>query len=141
MLVVLLVFLSIGAFFGGVFFVLYPDGSYFGIPLNLLENSPFNNYFIPGLILLLVFGILPMLNAFALIKKPNITFFQRLNLLYDYHFSWTFSVYIGIALIIWINVQTLIFNGVDLLHTIYSSLGIVIICIALLPMTRNYYKL
>jgi hypothetical protein len=140
-LILLLGFLSIGAFFGGIALLIHPDGSFLQMPGELLANSPFKSFLIPGIILLITFGILPAFVIYGLIKKPENRFFDRLNLIYDYHFAWTFSVYIGIALIIWINIQTLILNSVGILHTIYSSLGILIVCIALLPQTRNHYKL
>ncbi len=141
LLIFLLVFLSIGAIFGGVVFIIKPDGSIFDIPVEILQNSPFKDYLIPGVILLVTFGLLPIYVIYALIKKPENIIMQRLNLLYDHHFSWTFAIYTGFALIIWINVQTLIFNAVEALHTIYSSLGILIVCIAVLPQVRSEYKL
>jgi len=140
-LIGLLGFLSLGAFYGGIVLIFSPDGSFFNMPLDLLSNSPFKTFFIPGIILLITFGIFPFFVIYGLIKKPDSIFFHKLNLLYDYHFAWTFSVYIDFGQIIWINIQTLIFNSVDIIHTIYSSLGILIICIALLPQTRKNYKL
>jgi len=140
-LIALLGFLSLGAFYGGIIFIISPDGSYFGMPVDMIQNSPFIDFLIPGIILLITFGILPAINIYALIKKPESKFFNRLNLIYDYHFAWTFAVYIGFAQIIWINIQTLILNAVDIIHTMYSSLGILIVCIALLPQTRKYYKM
>ena len=140
-LIALLGFLSLGACYGGIVLILSPDGSFFKMPLDLLSNSPFKTFLIPGIILLVTFGVFPVFVIYALIKKPKSVFFNKLNLLYDYHFAWTFAVYIGFGQIIWINVQTLLFNSVDLIQTIYSSLGILIICIALLPQTRNHYKL
>ena len=140
-LMILLGFLAIGALFGGLAFIIRPDGSLFRMPVELLANSPFKNFMLPGIILLTIFGIFPLLVIYGLIKKPESKFLNKLNLIYDYHFSWTFAVYTGIALIIWINVQTLILNSVDILHTIYSTLGILIVCIALLPQTRKHYKL
>ncbi len=140
-LVLLLGFLSIAAIYGGLVLTIYPDGSFFEMTTDILSHSPFENFLIPGIILLVVFGISPIYIIYALIRKPESQFFQKVNLFFDYHFSWSFSVYIGFGLIIWINVQTLIFNSVDILHTIYSSLGILIICIALLPKTRQLYKL
>jgi len=134
-------FLSLGAIYGGLVFIIKPDGSVYDIPVEILQNSPFANFLIPGIILLVTFGLIPIYIIYALIKKPENKFLQKLNLLSDHHFAWTFSVYIGLALIIWINVQTLIFNAVDALHTIYSTYGILIICIALLPKTRIEYKL
>ena len=140
-LMILLGFLAIGATIGGLAFIIRPDGSIYHMPVELLANSPFKNFMLPGIVLLTIFGIFPLLVIYGLIKKPESKFLNKLNLIYDYHFSWTFAVYTGIALIIWINVQTLILNSVDILHTIYSSLGILIICIAFLPQTRKRYKL
>jgi len=141
LLIILLGFLSIGAFFGGIGFLIRPDGSLFQMPVEILANSPFRSFFIPGIILLTIFGIFPAFVIYGLIKKPESKFLNSLNLINDYHFAWTFAVYIGFGQIIWINVQTLILNSVDILHTIYSSLGILIICIALLPSTRKHYKI
>ncbi|MBN2777084.1 MAG: hypothetical protein JXR36_05555 [Bacteroidales bacterium] len=141
LLIFLLGFLSLGAIYGGLALSIYPDGSFFEMPTDLLSNSPFKDFLIPGIILLVTFGLFPIYVIYALIKKPESNFFQKINLFYDYHFSWTFSVYLGFALIIWINVQTLIFNAVDIIHTVYSSLGILLVCLAILPKTRQLFKL
>jgi len=141
LLIFLLGFLSLGAFYGGIVLIISPDGSIFGMPLELLNNSPFKNYLIPGIILLATFGIFPVYVIYGLFKKPDNKFFNHLNLLYDYHFAWTFAVYLGIAQIIWINIQTLMLNSVGIIHTIYAGLGILIVCIALLPQTRKHYKI
>jgi hypothetical protein len=141
LLIILLGFLSIGALLGGIALIIHPDGSLLQMPVKLLVNSPFRSFLIPGIILLLTFGIFPAFVVYGLINKPENRFLNSLNLLNDYHFAWTFSVYTGIALIIWINIQTLILNSVGILHTIYSSLGILIICVAFLPQTRKHYKL
>jgi hypothetical protein len=140
LLIFLLGFLSFGAIFGGMAFILKPDGSIYDMPVEILQNSPFKDFLVPGIILFVTFGLLPVYVIYTLIKKPENKAMEKLNLLPDHHFSWTFSIYIGFALIIWINIQTLILDAVDILHTIYSSLGILIICMALLPKTREIYK-
>jgi hypothetical protein len=140
MLLGVLVFLSLGACFGGISFIIKPDGSIFQIPVEIINGSVFKNFLIPGIILLLTFGIFPIFIVIWLIRKPNIRIFDRINLLQDHHFSWTFSIYIGFGLIIWINIQTLIINAVDILHTMFSSLGILIVCLAMIPSVRNLYK-
>jgi hypothetical protein len=63
-LVALLVMLAINAFYGGVSLMLAPDGSLLGMKPGWLNNSPFSNYFIPGLLLLIFNGILPLLTHF-----------------------------------------------------------------------------
>jgi hypothetical protein len=49
----LLAFLGIGAIGGGGALIISPSGKLLGgIPLSLLKNSPFNDFLIPGIILL-----------------------------------------------------------------------------------------
>ncbi|MFC2129259.1 hypothetical protein ACFLQX_00610 [Bacteroidota bacterium] len=141
LLIFLLGFLSLGALGGGIALIISPDGSAIQMPLELIDNSSFNNYLIPAIILFTVFGMMPIGIIFALIRKPQSKFFNRLNLLSDHHFAWTFAVYMGFGQIIWINIQTLIMNAVGIIHTAYAGLGILIICIALLPNTRKNYLL
>ena len=141
LLIFLLGFLSLSAIVGGVMLILSPQGSGIEMPVELLDNSPFKNFLVPGIILLVTFGLIPIYIIYALIKMPESRFMQKLNLLHDYHFAWTFAIYIGFGQIIWINIQTLIMNSVVVIHTFYSSLGILIVCIALLPEIRKKYKL
>jgi hypothetical protein len=141
LLIFLLGFLSLSAIVGGILLILSPQGSGIEMPIKLLDNSPFKNFLIPGIILLVIFGLIPIYIIYALKKKPENRFMQKLNLLHDHHFAWTFAVYTGFGQIIWINVQTLIMNSVVIIHTFYSSLGILIVCIALLPEIRRKYKL
>jgi len=56
--VALLVFLAVGAFFGG-WELMHPaaDGSGLGMPAEWIQSTPFSSWLIPGLILFMVFGI------------------------------------------------------------------------------------
>jgi hypothetical protein len=141
LLIMLLGFLSIGAFYGGLAFIIRPDGSLLKMPVEILTGLPFRDFLVPGIILLLTFGLSPLLVIWCLIKKPENKFLNSLNLLNDYHFAWTFSVYIGVGQIIWISIQTLMINDTGIIHTFYTGFGLLIICIALLPQTRSHYKI
>lgn len=139
-LVVLLFFLGMGAIFGGTVFIISPSGELFGMPLSMLNNSPFKNFLIPGIILFLVLGLAPVVIAIALIKKPVNRVLEAFNLYKDMHWTWTYTIYIAFALIIWIQIQMMIIQAVDWLHTFYMFLAVVIIFVALLPAVRNLYK-
>ncbi len=137
----LLSFLGLSAFGGGLTLIISPSGKLLGgLPLSLLENSPFDNFLIPGIILFIILGVFPLFIVFALIKKPVSTFAERFNLFSDMHWAWTFSIYIAFALIIWIQVETIYIQGVGWLQTFYMLYAIPMIIIALLPQTRNIYK-
>ena len=141
LLIFLLGFLSLGALGGGIALIITPDGSAIMMPSDLIENSVFQNYLVPAIILTTVFGIIPIGIIIGLVKKPENKFFQSINLLRDHHFAWTFAIMIGFGQIIWIHVQTVAMDSVSVIHSVYTALGILIICIALLPKTRRDYKL
>ena len=50
------------------------------------------------------------------------------------------QLYVAIALIIWIQVETIYKQGVGWLQTFYMLYAIPLILIALLPQVRNLYK-
>lgn len=56
-LLFLLSFLGLGAIFGGGVLIISPSGKMFGMPLSMLDNSPFNNFLIPGIILFSLLGL------------------------------------------------------------------------------------
>jgi len=138
-LLFLLLILFLGALSGGMALVLDTSGGLLQIPVTILENSPFNNFLIPGLFLFTVFGVLPALIFYSLLKRPQWTWVNVLNVYSDMYWAWTFTLYIGFVLIIWISVQTLIINFVLFVHTGYVLLGLSIVCIALLPSVRQHY--
>ena len=137
----LLAFLGLSAIGGGGALIISPSGKLLGgLPLSILEHSPFNDFLIPGIILFAILGVFPMLIIVALLQKKASTFAERFNLFSDMHWAWTFSIYIAFALIIWIQVETIFVQGVGWLQTFYMLYSIPMIIVGLLPQTRNIYK-
>ena len=137
----LLAFLGLSAIGGGGALIISPTGKLLGgLPLSILERSPFNDFLVPGIILFVVLGIIPSLLVFALLKKPTSVFAERFNFFKDMHWAWTFSIYVAFALIIWIQVETIYIQGVGWLQTFYILYAIPLILVALLPQVRNLYK-
>ena len=139
-LIGLLVFLGIGAIGGGGVFIISPSGKLMGMPLSMLNKSPFDNFLIPGIILFSVLGIVPTLLARALYKKPTSKLAERFNFFKDMHWTWTFSIYVAFALIIWLQIEMQMLSAVSWLHTFYMFLAVLILFVALLPQVRNLYK-
>ena len=140
LLIVLLAFLGLGAIGGGAVLIVSPSGKLIGMPLAILNPSPFSNFLIPGIILFFVLGIIPMLLIIALLKKPTSKLAERFNYCADMHWAWTYSIYIAFILIFWIQIEMVLLNAVSWLHTFYMLLAVVIIFVALLPQVRNLYK-
>lgn len=140
LLISLLVFLGAGALFGGGILMIAPDGSLIGMPVSILRHSPFTDFLIPGVILFVVLGIVPVLLAIALVKQPASKVAERINIFKDMQWTWSFCIYIGVILIGWIQVQMVLLSAVHWLHTLYMFLSILIIITALLPGMRRLYK-
>lgn len=139
-LIVLLVLLSINAFYGGISLMLAPDGSLLGMQPGWLDKSPFNSYFIPGFLLLLMNGIFPLVTVFGLVTKNNSQVANRLNIYKNRCWGWTFAVYCGIITNSWIIVQQLMAEYF-ILQTIIAAVGLLILVAALLPRVMRYYKI
>jgi hypothetical protein len=134
-------FLGIGAVFGGVVLVISPSGKLFNMPITLLEHSPFTNFLIPGIILFFILGVIPIIIGYGLLTGREMNIANKFNIYHEKHWSWSYSLYIGFALIIWIVVQAYIVNGVAVIHLVYIAIGLTIQVLTLLPSVQKYYTL
>ena len=139
LLIFLHIVLGIGAIFGGLGLVIDPSGELIKMPIYLLEYSPFENFLIPGLILLVMLGILPLIVSYGLIRKRHWKVADRFNIFPEKHWSWTLSLYIGFILIIWITVQVYVIRQIALVHEVYIFLGLIIQATTLLPSVQEHY--
>lgn len=141
LLITLLLFLGASAIGGGLMLIISPSGKLLGgLPLSILENSPFSDFLIPGIILFVVLGVSPCLLCLALIRKPTNKFAEFFNVFKDMYWAWSFCIYVAFALIIWIQVETIFVQSVGWLQTLYMFYAIPIIFVALLPQVRAIYK-
>ncbi|GAA4941095.1 hypothetical protein GCM10023314_12550 [Algibacter agarivorans] len=139
-LILLIAFQVISAVPAGWALISDPSGETLGLPIILLNQAPFDNFLIPGLFLFFILGLIPLLILYGLITKKELKFFQKINIYKNHHWSWTFSYYFGLVLIVWINMQLYFRIGFDILHLIYSMLGICIVFTSHLPATKAYYR-
>jgi hypothetical protein len=113
---------------GGIGLVLDPTGESLKIPISWLEDSPFSDYLIPGLILFFVLGVFPLVVFYGLWKQTS--------------WSWFAALLVGAALVIWISVEILIigYQPRPPLQSIYGALGLLILVFVLLPSVRKFFR-
>lgn len=140
LLVLIHIILGIGAIFGGLVLIIDPSGRLIKMPITLLQKSPFNNFLIPGIILLLILGIMPLIVSYALITRRNWKVATRLNIFIEMHWSWTYSLYIGFALIIWITMEAYFIGQMAAIHVFYLFLGLLIQAVTVLPPVQRYFR-
>ena len=117
-------FIGLGALGGGFMLVRDPSGSALGVPLSLLEGSPFPNFFIPGMFLLAVNGVGSIIGA-------GLSFTRR-------RYAQEIAIVLGAILVAWIVIQVVIISSFSWLHVLYFILGIVELGIGLYIRRRRF---
>jgi hypothetical protein len=109
---------------GGIGLLVDPTGALLGIPLTWLDGSPFTDYFLPGLILLVALGVFPLLVSWGLWK------YRR--------WAWYGSIAVGITLITWILVEVIVvgYQADPPLQAVYGTLGVIILWLSLARRVR-----
>ena len=108
----LLIITAINAVVAGFLFITDPSGLKLGMSVEYLKFSPFNSYLIPGIVLLVVNGLLNFAAAYAVIKNKA--------------YSSVFVVIQGILLGGWILIQVIMVRDVSILHIIMFSVGLIL---------------
>lgn len=109
----LLAFNGIGALYGGYSLITDPTGGSLQMPVSVLKTGPFNDFFIPGIILFTVLGLGCMAALVMMLFRTRL-YIQAV-------------LFCGIATIIWIATQIFMLQGVYTLQVIIGSVGVLLI--------------
>lgn len=139
-LVVLLFLQAAGAIYGGFCLVLDPTGGLLKMGEEVLAKTPFGSFLIPGLILGLLLGLIPLMLIYPLLVKPQWKWAKALNIYKHQYWAWTYSLFTGIIIIIWIDVQIWLIGYSELIQTIIAALGILIVIFTLWPSVMKHFR-
>ncbi|MFO7618029.1 MAG: hypothetical protein R6V75_12345 [Bacteroidales bacterium] len=139
-LVLLLFIQAISALYGGFGLIYDPTGEYLQLPPEIIEKLPFESYLVPGLILGFLLGLVPLLLIYPLLARPHWPWAHALNIYRNRHWAWTYSLYIGLGIIIWIDVQILLMGYQFWIQSFVAFLGLLILIFTLMPGVMSYYR-
>lgn len=122
-LFILHVFVGLGGMVGGLASILNPLEP-LGAPVELLKNSPFSNFLIPGIILFTVIGLGNIVSAIGICFKFK----------YQGYISSVFSC----ALAIWIVVQCIMLNLVLGIHVFYFVIGVIMGILSIIIVFKDH---
>ncbi len=138
-LVILVALQAVSGLGGGAVLVIDPSGGLIGMPLSVLRGGPFVDFLVPGVILLLVLGVVPAAIAVALWRRPRWGAMGRLERAFGEHWSWVGAGVVGVGLLLWLAVELWVVGPSSLL-VMYAMLALAIIALALLPSTKRFYR-
>lgn len=107
---------------------------------DILQFLPVSNYFLPGLFLVLVMGLLPIFLAYALLTRPHWIWADRMARGCGYYWAWTGTLVLGVILMAWLLVQSLLIGFRWPIQYITAGNGILIILLSLVPGVRKYFR-
>ena len=117
-----------GAIGGGIGLVQDPVNN-IGMPLSLLDGTPFKDYLIPGLILLIVVGLFSLLVFVGLLLR--------------WKAAWWLSLASGGGLVIWIVAEVALLgylSGAGIgLQIVFGLVGVAILVLTLARPTRRFF--
>ena len=116
-------FVAIGALPAGFSMIIKPDGTDLGMTIDFLQNSPFQNFFIPGLFLFIVNGLFNLVAAILSFMRNK--------------FSGILGLLLGVTLVSWISVQVYFIDLVSFMQPMFFFIGILEIVLSLLIMKQN----
>ena len=108
---ILQLFIGLGAVGGGLGLVLEPSGANLGMPLEMLNHSPFSDFLLPGIVLLIVNGLGSIAGSVLSFKL--------------FQYAAEIALALGAFLVAWILIQVYWIHAFHWLHTLYLSLGII----------------
>ena len=119
-----LLVLGLGGLYGGILFLLDPSGARMGVPLSLLEGLPLQDFLLPGLFLLVVMGMAPLILAAAVWKRvPR---------------AWEATLILGLVLLLWLGAEFLLWGYQAPIQIVTSVLDLILLGAILLPGTRRW---
>jgi hypothetical protein len=131
--------LSLGGFIGGHSFVRDRTGAELGANLTWLQKTPVDDFFLPGLFLLGVYGIGSLLLMVGLAWRWSPGPFRRVDARLGYHWSWIGAIGQGGVLVAWILYEFVALPDQMLLQPIPIGVGVLMIALSLTPSLRRFY--
>jgi hypothetical protein len=140
LLIIFLVFLALGGVYGGMAMLLDPSGGLLQMS-DVLTLLHLPNYILPGLFLIFVMGLAPLIMTYGLLARPRWPRIDRWTEWSGHHWSWTGSLIIGVILLFWLGIQGMLIGFRWPIQYVTAVNGLLIILFALIPKVRRFYSI
>ena len=127
-------------FDGGLSFVTDPTGASLGAKLSWLDRSPVSDFLLPGLFLLVMYGIGGSVLMAGVVWRHSPGPLDRLDRTLGHHWAWVGSIAFGAVLVLWIAYELLVMPEWMFLQPMLIAIGLAIAGLPFLPSMRRWYE-
>jgi hypothetical protein len=133
----LLAVLGIGAIGGGLAMIFGVGGESM-MPDEYLEALPLvDNWVVPGLVLLIVFGFGSLILLYGVWRRPRWSWLDWLERATGHHWSWFGTILLGVGHMIWITLE-LVSIPLSILMPIFGAVGLALALLPFLTSVKEY---
>jgi hypothetical protein len=145
---VVLVFLGITAFAGGMEMLIFPQGNEY-LPQDMLDRLPVNTFILPGMILSVIFGLGSLFVAWGMVRRAKVGWLAGVERMTGRHWSWTGLLLLGIGFATWMVVEVILLGapwaqadsgGEASAWVLYGLYGSVAVSLLILPHLRGVVR-
>jgi len=136
----LLGFLGVSAVAGGVEMLIDVDGGKY-LPEYWLDELPLiDSFLVPGLVLLLGFGVGSLLAAYGVLRRPNWRWLRSVERSTGHHWSWAATVLLGAGQVGWIALELIYLPGLSWLEVVYGLTGLALLVLPWSGAVREHLR-
>jgi hypothetical protein len=132
-----LAFLAVGGWYGGVSMLLDPSGASLGMQ-EVVPRLPVTDLVLPGLFLIVVMGVGPLVAAYGLLARPRWPVLARLERASGRSWAWSAALTIGVVLAGWLALQGVLIGFRWPIQYVTAGNAAVIVALALSPTVRHH---
>ena len=137
-LILALLFLAFGGLYGGTSMLLDPSGAALGMDV-VLPQLPVASFVLPGLFLIVVMGLLPIVLAYGLVARPAWPFADAAARRAGHHWAWSGTLALGLVLGAWLVLHAALIGFAWPIQFVTAGNAVVIVALALLPNVRRTF--
>jgi hypothetical protein len=135
-----LVFLIAGGWAGGLNFIFDPSGASLAMDPDAIKNLPVPDYFLPGIFLLVMYGLAPIPVLIALWTRPKFARLKALSRRFNEHWSWLLVLSLCLVLLVWLGLEVVLLGYIAPIQGTLIVFSLIFLGVILLPSIRHYYR-
>lgn len=135
-LIAALGFLALGGLYGGIAMLSDPSGAALGMD-TVLPLLPVADFRLPGVFLVVVMGVAPLLAAFGLAVRPRWAWTDAVERLSGHSWAWAAALTLGLVLTVWLVVQGALIGFRWPIQYVTALNAALIVALVLAPSVRH----
>ena len=134
-----LLYLGGGGIYGGLSFMIDPSGKSMEMAPEVIKSIPISNFFIPGIFLFLIFGIIPLITTTGLILKHGLPFIKINKDKPKHNWAWHSAYLTSMALVFWILIQLFLIGYGHPLQVMLLGVGVIMFILLRNSDVKEYF--